>query len=114
MLNGEVYVGDTAPAVTQVMRMAGGDICNLSDLNFCVHNGTHIDAPYHFIENGKSIDEVELRRCFGEATVIEVEKKPENLNFQAFFNLTYKTKILNSSLKESLFLLVDKNQLLQL
>jgi arylformamidase len=72
MLNGEVYVGDTAPAVTQVMRMAGGDICNLSDLNFCVHNGTHIDAPYHFIENGKSIDEVELSRCFGEATVIEV------------------------------------------
>jgi arylformamidase len=37
----------------------------------CVHNGTHIDAPNHFISNGKAVHELDLTRFYGECTVVE-------------------------------------------
>ena len=36
------------------------------------HMGTHIDAPYHFVENGKRLDEIPLERLVGKATVFEI------------------------------------------
>jgi arylformamidase len=35
----------------------------------CAHNGTHVDAPLHFISGGKSIDRTELDRFIGYAYV---------------------------------------------
>jgi arylformamidase len=35
------------------------------------HMGTHIDAPYHFVENGKRLHEIPLERLVGKATVFE-------------------------------------------
>ena len=37
--------------------ISAGDSCNTSDLSLPVHSGTHLDAPYHFDDNGKTIDE---------------------------------------------------------
>ena len=53
-----VFPGDPQPQKTVVLRVSDGDVCNLSNLSMCVHNGTHVDAPYHFIDDGKKIDEV--------------------------------------------------------
>jgi len=36
------------------------------------HMGTHIDAPYHFVENGKRLHEIPLERLVGKATVFEI------------------------------------------
>src|SRR5215510_1949144 len=36
------------------------------------HMGTHIDAPYHFVENGKRLHEIPLERLIGKATVFEI------------------------------------------
>ena len=35
----------------------------------CAHNGTHVDAPYHFLDEGKTIDQVDLKRFVGYAYV---------------------------------------------
>jgi len=43
----------------------------LTDLQMCVHNATHIDAPAHFLPKGKTIEQIELSRCIGPASVIE-------------------------------------------
>jgi len=40
------------------------------------HIGTHLDAPLHFIEGGKSIDEVRLENTLGDAILIDVSDKP--------------------------------------
>jgi len=40
------------------------------------HIGTHLDAPLHFIEGGKSIDEVKLEDTLGDAILIDVSGKP--------------------------------------
>jgi len=37
--------------------------------------GTHIDAPRHFMQGGRPVDQLELNRCVGPATVVRVEGK---------------------------------------
>jgi arylformamidase len=51
--------------------MEKGELYNLTAFSMCAHNGTHIDAPFHFIKNGKSIDEVSLDAFVGKAYVAE-------------------------------------------
>lgn len=75
LLSSEVYAGDTKPTITKVCDIQKGDSCNLSDLTMCVHNGTHVDAPYHFIEEGMDISEIPLDIMIGECIVIEWDKK---------------------------------------
>ena len=35
------------------------------------HAGTHLDAPSHFVPGGRSVDQIELTRCVGPATVVD-------------------------------------------
>lgn len=67
----EVYPGDTPPSMLPVLRIFDGAECNLSDMNLCLHNGTHIDAPFHFVSDGKTTDEIDLEKCLGNALVRE-------------------------------------------
>ncbi len=71
LFSSSVYPGDASPVHRQVRSIAGGDICNLSELTMNVHNGTHLDAPWHFLDNGKKIEQLDLSKCVGEAAVIE-------------------------------------------
>ena len=64
-----VFPGDPAPERTVMMSISGGEVCNLTALKMCAHNGTHADAPYHFINDGKTIDQVDLNRFVGYAYV---------------------------------------------
>lgn len=66
-----VFPGDPAPKMQEVMRIEKGDPCNLSAFSMCAHNGTHVDAPFHFYENGKTIDKTDLGRYIGIAYVAE-------------------------------------------
>lgn len=65
----KVFPGDPHPEKTEVLRIANGDICNLSSISMCAHNGTHVDAPYHFLNDGKTIDQVSLEKFIGPAYV---------------------------------------------
>ncbi len=67
----EVYPGDPSPEKEIKLRIEDGAVCNLSALHMCAHNGTHVDAPYHFLNDGKKIDEVDLKRFIGYAYVAE-------------------------------------------
>ncbi len=71
VFTGNVYPGDTVPSYHEDLRIKNGDNCNLTTVTLCVHNGTHIDAPFHFFDDGKSIDDIDLNKCVGDATVIE-------------------------------------------
>lgn len=73
LFSGEVFPGDLQPYRHQVCSISHGDTYNLSNVTMCVHNATHIDAPYHFLENGKAVDKVDLKKCIGEATVVEYD-----------------------------------------
>ncbi len=67
-----VYPGDPKPGAVAVRSINSGDDYNLSKVSFCPHTGTHIDAPLHFIKNGKSVDRLKMRNFYGKCSVIEV------------------------------------------
>ncbi|WP_303803942.1 cyclase family protein [Ruminococcus flavefaciens] len=56
----KVFPGDPAPKNTQLLSIKNGDVCNLTQLSMCAHNGTHVDAPFHFLTDGKTIDQLGL------------------------------------------------------
>ena len=66
-----VYPGDPVPKKESVLSIKNGDVCNLTSFSMCAHNGTHIDAPNHFIDDGKTVDKMDLSRLVGYAYVYE-------------------------------------------
>ena len=64
-----VYPGDPAPRRERLCATASGDGYNLTAFSMCAHNGTHIDAPFHFLEHGKTVDKMELESFVGECYV---------------------------------------------
>lgn len=67
----QVYPDDPMPKQNQLKSMEKGELYNLTEFSMCAHNGTHIDAPRHFIKDGKSVDELALEAFVGKAYVAE-------------------------------------------
>ena len=65
-----VWPGDPAIELTQSKGIDGGEICNLTRMNISCHTGTHVDAPYHFINDGKTVEALDLHVLNGPAEVI--------------------------------------------
>ena len=67
----QVYADDPVPEKKQLCSMGKGDLYNLTAFSMCAHNGTHIDAPFHFIKGGKTVDSIGLDTFVGMAYVAE-------------------------------------------
>ncbi len=66
-----VFPGDPSPQKEVMLRISDGAVCNLTAFRMCAHNGTHVDAPYHFYDDGRTIDHVDLDKFIGYAYVAE-------------------------------------------
>ena len=69
----QVFPGDPAPERKILSSTEKGDVCNLTAFSMCAHNGTHVDAPFHFVQEGKTIDALGLDAFVGMAYVAEHE-----------------------------------------
>ncbi len=69
VLSCNVFPGDPSPELKAVLRMDEGAVYNLSELNMCVHNGTHVDAPFHFIKEGKTVGQIPISTWTGDCFV---------------------------------------------
>ena len=69
----KVFPGDPAPVRKTILSTENGDVCNLTEFSMCAHNGTHIDAPFHFLTEGKTADRMPLRAFVGECYVARHE-----------------------------------------
>ena len=67
----QVYPGDPSPEKKTLSSIEKGDLYNLTAFSMCAHNGTHIDAPFHFLKDGKTVDAVSLDAFVGMAYVAE-------------------------------------------
>ena len=65
----KVWPGDPAPEKTVVHCVENGDVCNLTAFSMCAHNGTHIDAPFHFLNGGKTVEQLPLSVFVGDCYV---------------------------------------------
>lgn len=68
-----VFPGDPQPERRIMNSMDKGDMYNLTGLSMCAHNGTHTDAPYHFINDGKTIEQIDLSVFVGDCYVARRE-----------------------------------------
>lgn len=69
---------DSPPDVFQpVERTAGGDGANTTLVHHFLHNGTHVDAPFHFDPAGARIEQLPIEAfIFGSPVLVEVPKQP--------------------------------------
>lgn len=68
-----VYPGDPAPKREILSEIEKGEVCNLTAFSMCAHNGTHMDAPYHFFKDGDTVEKIPLDVCIGACFVAEHE-----------------------------------------
>ena len=72
-----IYPGDPEPSVT-IATTLENEGYNLSTLVMGTQTGSHVDAPYHFSNEGATIDQMELDFFLGDAIVVRVtDKKAE-------------------------------------
>ena len=64
-----VYPGDPKPERTTLCATDAGDLYNLTAFSMCAHNGTHIDAPFHFLPGGKTVEQMDLSTFVGDCYV---------------------------------------------
>ncbi len=60
-----VYPGDESPERRELLRMDQGETYNLTAFSMCTHNGTHVDAPFHFLADGKTAEALSLEKMIG-------------------------------------------------
>lgn len=48
---------------------------NITQLSMSTHQGTHLDAPFHFLNDGKTVEQLDLHRCIGDAVLIDLSHK---------------------------------------
>ena len=124
----EVYSGDPPPKKERLSAIDNGDLYNLTAFSMCAHNGTHIDAPYHFINDGNTIDEITLDATVGYAYVYEsngiidgktaekIINKAKNINLESAKRILLKGQLTVSEeaaevfALEKLFLLGNESQ----
>lgn len=68
-----VYPGDPKPEKQVLSATASGDLYNLTAFSMCAHNGTHIDAPFHFLKDGKTVEQMDLEAFVGDCFVARHE-----------------------------------------
>ena len=79
--------------LTQTASTKNGDTHNLSRLVCSSHTGTHIDAPYHFTRDGKTVDRLSLYDLIGEALVVEVSAdKLRDVDLNTYKRILFKTR----------------------
>ena len=67
-----VWPGDPGVVLERVSKIEEGAESNVTRLDMSVHTGTHIDAPYHFLEDGARIDELPLKTLTGRVYVLHL------------------------------------------
>jgi arylformamidase len=79
-----VWPGDTPFSITANLSLADGASVNLTTLTLSAHTGSHVDAPYHFRQEGEPLDALSLEPFWGLAQVVTVSQREGSLLPGAF------------------------------
>lgn len=93
-----IYEGDPRVQIEAVLKLADGAAANVSHLCFGAHTATHVDAPNHFIEGTRMVDELELEKMIGPCRVVGVPDdvmliEPEHIGpFDGVERIVFRTR----------------------
>ncbi|MGA7669799.1 MAG: cyclase family protein [Nitrolancea sp.] len=74
------WPGDGTVAAEPASRIANGGHSNVTNLRHTSHTGTHLDAPWHFIDSGKKLDTILLDRLIGQCLVCDFSALDRNID----------------------------------
>lgn len=77
-----VWEGDPPVQVERFASIAAGDGANVSRIAMSAHSGTHVDAPLHFIDGGKAVEELLLGHLMGTAYVHQIPDEIDTITAQ--------------------------------
>ena len=75
------WPGDAPFQLSDALRIANGDACNLSQISSSAHIGTHMDAPRHYLDSAPGIETAPISASIGRARVIQIHD-PELIRVQ--------------------------------
>jgi arylformamidase len=87
-----LYGGKGKVEIARVRSISNGDTSNNSDLIMSAHSGTHVDAPFHFDQEGKKLDEYSADYWFS--------SKPAMITFSASPGMIIRMKHLEEKLQQ--------------
>lgn len=67
-----VWPGDPPVELFSTARIADGGEANVSRIHMGVHTGTHVDAPFHFLDGEKTVDELDIDMLTGRVYVLHL------------------------------------------
>ncbi len=70
------------PAQIHLFYMLAVQGVNKEIVTMSTHTGTHCDAPFHFFDDGKTIDEIPLETYVGLATILDFRGKQPGSSIQ--------------------------------
>ncbi len=83
------WPGDTPFSAEVITAIRAGSSINLTTLTLSSHLGTHVDAPYHFLDDDLTIEQVDLSAYLGPATVVTVQRESGPLTLADFPGLDW-------------------------
>ena len=91
-----VWPGDTPFNLRTTLALSDGATVNLTTLTVSAHTGTHIDAPYHFQQEGQTVEALPLETYWGPAQVVSIQQQEGALSPEAFagYDLTRAPRLL--------------------
>lgn len=81
-----VWPGDPPVEIQPISAIDQGADVNVSQISMSLHTGTHIDAPKHFINEAKTIEQIPLHKLIGKTLVIDLGKNINVINEQVLFS----------------------------
>src|SRR4051812_28523606 len=83
----QVFEGNPDVQMERQQSIENGDEANVSRLTMGVHSGTHVDAPFHFLEGGRAVEDLPLEEMIGEALVVDASAVRGHIDATALASL---------------------------
>src|SRR5437868_562521 len=83
------WPGDTPFHFELTACLGENSVVNVGAIRMSVHNGSHVDAPFHFEKNGLTIDQAALDSYIGEAVVIDLTGRFEEQRSEPWITIEH-------------------------
>jgi len=82
-----VWPGDETVELHRRAKIEEGANANVSFFAASAHTGTHVDAPYHFLQNGNTVENLPLDALVGPVQVVHVPSNVTVINAEVLQDL---------------------------
>ncbi len=69
------------------LKIESGGSVNVSRITMSIHTGTHVDAPYHYLEYGPAVDQIDLLPFWGPAQVVTIQRESGPMEVEDFLHV---------------------------